>query len=203
MLHMYVMQLGTYQTNCYMAWESGSAGCVVIDPGDDAKQIYGGLDIFHLQVEAVLLTHGHFDHAGSVKKLVTKFSCPVYMHKTDYEMQDKMLYPLAGKKLHKLEFLEDGDTLSLAGLEIGVLHTPGHTPGSVCFRIEDCLITGDTLFAGSVGRTDLPGGDWETLCLSLGKLCQMDNKLKIYPGHGEYSDLEKEKKTNPYMKINL
>ena len=200
MLHVYVMQLGTYQTNCYMAWWTDSETCVIIDPGDDVQQIYEGLDIFDLKVGSILLTHGHFDHVGAVKELVDQFDCPVYMHKADYEMQDKKMYPLAGEKLPKPVFIEQGDTLSLSGLEIKVFHTPGHTPGSVCFGFEDVLVTGDTLFASSVGRTDLPGGDWETLCASLRKLRGLEDPWKVYPGHGDRSTLEQEKKSNPFLK---
>ena len=200
MLHVYVMQLGDYQTNCYVAWQTDSKTCVVIDPGNDVEQIYEGLGIFDLKVGSILLTHGHFDHVGAVKELVAKTGCPVYMHKADYQMENRVMYPLAGEAFENLVFLEDGDTLSLSGLDIQVFHTPGHTPGSVCFLIENSLITGDTLFAGSCGRTDLPGGDWDTICRSLHKLSGMNKKYKVYPGHGEYSTIENELKSNPFLK---
>ena len=203
MLHVYVMQLGTYQTNCYVVWSDSSDTCVVIDPGYDPEKILSEAERMHKHIEAILLTHGHFDHVGAVEKLALQTGCPVYIHKADYELQIPMLFPLTGKALPQRVFLEDGQTVSLAGLEMKVLHTPGHTPGSVCFQIEDCLITGDTLFAGSIGRTDFPGGDYDTICASLARLKMLKGKYDIFPGHGDATTLDEEKRYNPYLKGNL
>lgn len=197
MVQLMMLPLGDYQTNCYLAWESGSDTCVVIDPGYEPEEILRSIGAAGKQVEAILLTHGHFDHVGGVEEIANKTGCPVYIHKEDCAMQPAMLFPLTGKAFEKLE---EGQTLTLAGLEIKVLHTPGHTPGSVCFAFGDCLITGDTLFAGSVGRTDFPGGDWDMMCRSLVRLKNLKGDYEVYPGHGEAAKLNIEKQKNPYLK---
>ena len=198
MVQLLMLPLGDYQTNCYIAWASGSDTCVVIDPGYAPKEILHKAEVVNKKIEAILLTHGHFDHVGAVESIAKKTGCPVYLHKADSEAQPQMLFPLTGKAF---EALKDLQTLHLAGLEITVLHTPGHTPGSVCFAFEDCLISGDTLFAGSIGRTDFPGGDYDTMCQSLAKLKELKTDYDVFPGHGEATKLSAEKCRNPYLKV--
>ncbi len=202
MVQLMMLPLGDYQTNTYLAWRSGSDTCVVIDPGYEPKEILHKANVVGKQVEAIILTHGHFDHVGGVKKIAADTGCPVYIHKADFDMRDqvKALFPLTGKAFADVRFLEDGQVLKLSGLEIKVLHTPGHTPGSVCLAFEDCLITGDTLFAMSIGRTDFPGGDYDAMCQSLAKLKGLTGDYQVYPGHGEASKLSTEKCRNPYLK---
>lgn len=196
MLQTYAMALGDYQTNCYIVHDKESKTCCVIDPGYDADAILDKLDSLHLTLEAILLTHGHFDHVGAVKELAAETGCKVYLHPADLTMPPMMT---AGK-LYYTDTYDEGDVLHLAGLTFTVLHTPGHTPGSVCLQCETSLFSGDTLFAGSCGRTDLPGGDWDTITASLKRLSKLEGNLWILPGHGGTSTLRDEKKYNPYLR---
>lgn len=196
MLQTYAMALGDYQTNCYIVCDKESKTCCVIDPGYDADAILDKLDSLNLTLEAILLTHGHFDHVGAVKELAAETGCKVYLHPADLTMPPMMT---AGK-LYYTDTYDEGDVLHLAGLTFTVLHTPGHTPGSVCLQCETSLFSGDTLFAGSCGRTDLPGGDWDTIAVSLKRLAALEGNLWILPGHGGTSTLRDEKKYNPYLR---
>ena len=196
MLKVHAMALGAYQTNCYIIHDEAVKSCCVIDPGYDADLILDKLDDLGLTLEAILLTHGHFDHVGAVKELASETGCDVYLHPDDLAMPPMMT---AGPLYYTKTYTE-GTQLKLAGLDITVLHTPGHTPGSVCLLIGDTLITGDTLFAGSCGRTDLPGGDWATIRASLNRLAGIEANLWVLPGHGGTSQLRDEKKYNPYLR---
>ena len=200
MVQLLMLPLGEYQTNCYIAWASGSGTCVVVDPGYEAETVLEKSKIVDKKIEAVILTHGHFDHVGAVEEIVKETGCPVYIHQADHRAKPEMLFPLAGKAFDQLRFLEEGQVLHLAGLDIQVLHTPGHTPGSVCLAFEDCLITGDTLFAGSIGRTDFPGGNWDAMAASLKRLKGIKAEYDVFPGHGEATKLTAEKRSNPYLK---
>lgn len=190
------MPLGAYQTNCYFVWEEGSKSCLIIDPGYNPEVITARLEEMGLSLGAILLTHGHFDHVGAVKALVAQEDCPVYLHPADTAMPEQMT---AGK-LYYSHPLQEGQTLSLCNLTVSVLHTPGHTPGSVCFAIGKHLFTGDTLFAGSCGRVDLPGGSWDALQQSLSRLKGLGQDCLVLPGHGEASTLGEEIRYNPYLR---
>lgn len=195
MLKIHILPLGDYMTNCYIIHNEGAAECCVIDPGYDAGDILDVLDRKGLQLQAVLLTHGHFDHVGAVKELAAETGCQVYLHELELTMPPM----ITAGKLHYTHTYGEGDRLNLAGLTIEVLHTPGHTPGSVCLKVEDALFSGDTLFAMSCGRTDLPGGSWKTIRDSLKRLSALKDDLRVYPGHGESTTLAMEKRYNPYM----
>ena len=196
MLMTHVLPLGAYQTNCYIIHDESSSACCVIDPGYTPEVILDKLDALGLTLEAILLTHGHFDHVGGVKELAAETGCDVYLCPEDLSMPPMFT---AGK-LHYTHTYGEGDTLLLAGLTIRVLHTPGHTPGSVCLLVDDTLFSGDTLFAGSCGRTDLPGGSYSTIRKSLARLSSLETNYWVRPGHGESTTLAQEKRYNPYMK---
>ena len=196
MLKVHAMALGAYQTNCYIIHEEHSSTCCVIDPGYDADIILDKLESLGLTLEAVLLTHGHFDHVGAVKDLAAETQCEVYIHPDDLTMPPMMT---AGPLYYTKTYTE-GTRLKLAGLDFSVLHTPGHTPGSVCLLCDTTILSGDTLFRGSCGRTDLPGGDWATINKSLNRLVALEGNFWILPGHGPSSTLRDEKKYNPYMR---
>ena len=196
MLKVHAMALGAYQTNCYIIHEEHSSTCCVIDPGYDADIILDKLESLGLTLEAILLTHGHFDHVGAVKELAAEAQCEVYIHPDDLTMPPMMT---AGALYYTRTYTE-GTRLKLAGLDIAVLHTPGHTPGSVCLLCDTTILSGDTLFRGSCGRTDLPGGDWATISKSLNRLAALEGNFWILPGHGPSSTLRDEKKYNPYMR---
>ena len=196
MMKVYAMALGAYQTNCYIIHEESSKTCCVIDPGYDADRILDKLEDLGLILEAILLTHGHFDHVGAVKDLAAETQCEVYLHPEDLSMPPMMT---AGALYYTKTYTE-GSHLKLAGLDISVLHTPGHTPGSVCLLVDTAIFSGDTLFQGSCGRTDLPGGDWATIGKSLKRLAALEGNFWVYSGHGPSTTLRDEKKYNPYMR---
>ena len=153
MLNIHALTLGAYGTNCYIVHDSASKACCVIDPGYTPEKVLSEVNALGLTVEAILLTHGHFDHVGGVKEIAAETGCAVYLCADELTMPPQMT---AGP-LYYTKTYGEGDTLHLAGLTISVIRTPGHTPGSVCLPIDDAMFSGDTLFAGSCGRTDFPG----------------------------------------------
>ena len=189
------LPLGDYQTNTYILYNEDSKNCLVIDPGYEPHQILRYVNQLGLEIEAILLTHGHFDHVGAVRALVADFDCDVYLN----DRETSMPTMLTGGKLYYTHSYDEGDELTLAGLTFRVLATPGHTPGSVCLDFGDHLFTGDTLFAGSCGRTDLPGGDVKQMRASLSRLSKLEKHCWIHAGHGPGSHLGKEKESNPYL----
>ena len=196
MLKIHTLPLGSYQTNCYIIHEENSKTCCVIDPGYTPEVVLDKAEALGLTIEAILLTHGHFDHVGGVKQIAAETGCHVYLCAEDLSMPSMMT---AGK-LYYTKTYGEGSQLHLAGLDIGVLHTPGHTPGSVCLIAENHMFSGDTLFSGSCGRTDLPGGSWATILKSLRRLSSLETNYWVHPGHGESTTLTEEKRYNPYMR---
>ena len=195
MINMKQMPLGAYQTNCYLVWGEDSPTCVVIDPGYEPERVLSEVARLNKTIEAVLLTHGHFDHVGAVKEIHAATGCKVYLHTADLVLPEKLT---AGPLFYTHSYGE-GDTLNLAGLTIDVIHTPGHTPGSVCLLMGNEMFSGDTLFACSFGRTDLPGGDPRKMMESLRRLASLQGNFFIHPGHGGSTTLDAEKRFNPYM----
>ena len=196
MLNMQRMVVGPLETNCYIIWDEDSRQCLVIDPGYEPEQILHTVNSLGKTVAAILLTHGHFDHVGGVREIFAQTDCDIYLCSADCVMPEQMT---AGPLCYTNSYGE-GDILEIAGLTIRVLHTPGHTPGSVCLLCENALFAGDTLFAGSCGRTDLPGGSWEELAKSLSRLKTLEGDYTVYPGHGEATRLSMERVYNPYMR---
>lgn len=195
MLKIHVLPLGDYQTNCYIVHEENSTDCLIIDPGYEPEIISSYLEEKGLPPEAILLTHCHFDHVGAVKDLAAQYDCKVFLDKKELAMPPM----LTNGPLYYTDGYGDGDTLTLAGIPIQVLETPGHTPGSVCLIMEDTLFSGDTLFAGFCGRTDLPCGDARAMRDSLRRLAALSENYRVCPGHGPSSTLNREKQTNPYL----
>ena len=197
-----MMQVGPIGTNCYILEDDKTNKAAVIDPGDEADKIAQVLQKDGAEVEYILLTHGHYDHIGAVDALLEKWpGLPVYIHPADlcpaestrerYRMPDKG----ASQRTYG-----DGDVLELGELRIHVLHTPGHSPGSVVLLVEDVMLAGDTLFAGSCGRWDLPGGDGDALMASLARLGALEGNYKVCPGHGHASLLDREREYNQFMR---
>ena len=197
MLNIITMPLGDYQTNCYIVSEKGSDHCVVIDPGYTPEVILNHLG--HLTVDAILLTHGHFDHVGGVREIAAETDCRVYLCQEDLSLPPQ----ITAGPLFYTDLYKENDRITEAGLTFRVLQTPGHTPGSVCLICEDAMFSGDTLFAGSCGRTDMPGGSWAAMDASMKRLSTIAENLKVSPGHGPSSTLAEEKASNPYMKGKL
>ena len=196
MMKILTLPLGSYQTNTYILYNEGAKPCLIVDPGYEAGEILHYVNHLDLEVEAILLTHGHFDHVGAVRQIAAETDCKVYLHPADLSMPPMMT---AGP-LYYTDTYDEGTKLDLAGLTVHVLHTPGHTPGSVCLLVGDVMLSGDTLFAGSCGRTDLPGGDWATITRSLDRLSRMQINYRVLPGHGSATTLDAEKRSNPYLR---
>ncbi len=192
------LTVGSIETNCYIVYDEETKGAVVIDPSDDAALVEARIAALGLEVRAILLTHGHFDHGGDTERIRRLSGAPVYLHPADRALPSWLTHGLsADVDLH------DGDELDFDGLRFRVLHTPGHTPGSVCFLCGTLLFAGDTLFAGSCGRTDLPGGSWQDMAASLRRLAELDGDYTVYPGHGEPTTLDEERANNPYLEMAL
>lgn len=199
----HTLTLGDYQTNTYIVSGNDST-CVLIDPGFEPQTILDQAAKLGLKIEAIFLTHGHFDHVGAVEKIIAATGCKLWLHKADWDLPpgptSRYLYPLSGSSFTDILFCNEGDKIQAAGLTFIVMSTPGHTQGSVCFLCKENLFSGDTLFAGSCGRTDLPGGDPYAMKLSLRRLAVLDRADTVYPGHGEATTLRQERLNNPFLR---
>ena len=195
-----MMQVGPIGTNCYILEDEETQKAAVIDPGDDGAAIADVLKEDKAQVEYILLTHGHYDHTTGVPDLKARFpEARVYIHRADANGAGSQLFPLAGQ-IKDLCYYGEGDTLTLGSLTIQVMETPGHSPGSVTLKVGDVLFTGDTLFCGSCGRTDLAGGSYEEIMASLKRLGELEGDFHVCPGHDRTSTLERERRYNPFLR---
>ena len=191
-----ILTLGDYCTNCYLVWDEETKRCAVIDPGYEPETISARMSALGLTPAIILLTHGHFDHVGGVRPLAEKYRLPVYMHEADLALPSY----LAGGEPCNTAAYEDGSEVAMDSLTFRVLHTPGHTPGSVCLLCGGTMFSGDTLFAGVCGRTDLAGGNMFQMIGSLRKLRGLRGDYTVYPGHGNATTLSYEREFNPYMR---
>lgn len=185
-------------TNCYILADEKTKAAAIIDPGDTVPEIKELVKKDKLDVLAIFLTHGHFDHVGGVAALRKKYKdIPVYLHPEDAG-KDTELMPT--RALDPVTLWRDGDVVMVGELQVEVLHTPGHSAGSVTLRCQDVLFTGDTLFTQSVGRTDFPGGSQEALMASLKRLGELEGDYQVLPGHDTFTSLDQERQGNPYLK---
>lgn len=198
--------LGPFQTNSYIISCESSKNAVIIDPAEPDASIMDYLTLHQLHLTHILLTHGHLDHIGGVAWLQKKYQSQIWMHSADVSLLQSasefahFLNLPAPELFTPQKFVKDGDAIIAGSLQLQVLHTPGHTPGSICFIINDHAWVGDTLFAGSIGRTDLPGGDDAQIIRSIRqKLLTLPENCAIYPGHGPASSIGLEKKSNPFL----
>lgn len=200
MLQIKRMQVGQIGTNCYLLEDPDSKTCAVIDPGDNAEAIDQAIRQDGLSLTMILITHGHFDHVLAVPGLLKLWpDTPVYVHKSEVNWENKGdPYMLLGP-VPSIHTVGEGDTIDFAGETIQVLHTPGHSPGSVCYRIGDILFAGDTLFAGSCGRTDFVGGSMGQILQSLKRLAGLEGDLRVCPGHDRLTSLDVERANNPFV----
>lgn len=195
---------GPVSVNTYIVYNQDTLKGFIIDPGGNFKRILKEITDKGINLQAQLLTHGHFDHCGACRQL-QDYGVPVYIHKNDAAKLNSKgnLSEFFGAGFEKFSAdrqLNGGDILDIAGFSIKVLHTPGHTSGSVCFIVNGCIFSGDTLFNMSVGRTDFPDGDSAALLCSVrDKLFALKGEYSLYPGHDEFSTLDYEKKYNPYV----
>ena len=201
--------VGPVQENCFVARRDGADRALIVDPGDEADRILGAVDELGIGIDAILLTHTHFDHVGAVAPVARATGAPVYCPELEtFVLADiNRFVPFAGfgpfEDYDADETVAGGERLQLAGMDIEVLHTPGHSPGHVTYAIEEegALFSGDVLFQGSVGRVDLSGGDWDTLLASLGTLVdRFDEETTVYPGHMGITTLGRERATNPFLR---
>jgi len=209
-----VMELGPFQANCYLVTDPATRETVVIDPGAEPKTILKVIADASLKVVAIVNTHGHVDHVGADGPVREATGAPVLIHKDDASMLQSPLLNLSsllpgggGKRIDPDRRLGEGDRITLGGLELQVRHTPGHTQGGISLVLDrepeapSLCFSGDTLFAGSIGRTDFPGGDWETLETSIRKVIySLPDRTVVLPGHGPETSVGREKRGNAFVR---
>ena len=201
------MEIGPVLTNCYLLLNDDEKKLVIVDPGGPAPQVINRIEQTGYEPVAILLTHGHFDHILGVEGLVEKYKIPVYAHEDEKETLNRPEFNLGID--HRLDlridadhYVKDGEHISLAGFDIECLHTPGHTPGGVCFYLKEerLVFSGDSLFNQSIGRTDFPNGSASKLVRSVGeKLLTLPDDVKVLPGHEQLTSIGFEKQYNPFF----
>ena len=210
MIDVRMFTVGPVQENCFVVREQDSGSALIVDPGEEADRLLTAVDELGIEkVEAILVTHTHFDHVGAVAPVARATGAPVYCPELEREVlaniMDYVPWPGFGpfESYDADHTVAGGETLELAGLKLEVMFTPGHSPGHVTYAIRDerALFSGDVLFQGSVGRVDLPGGDWPTLLSSIQSLVdEFEPETVVYPGHMGITTLERERATNPFLR---
>lgn len=197
--------LGDYQVNCYIVFDEEN-NAVIIDPGAEASKIISAVKEHNLNVKYIILTHAHPDHFGALDEIRREFKVKAYLSEDDSEMlanRSSQINGMLGLKVSPLKadiLVKDGDLIEFGDKNFKVIATPGHTPGGICLLLDNVLFSGDTLFYGSIGRTDLPGGDYDTIIKSLHKLMELDKDTIVLPGHGSETNIEFERANNPFLK---
>lgn len=197
--------VGRLETNCYVLFAEETREAVVIDPGDEPEKIMSVLDGKGLKLRVVVLTHAHYDHVCAAADLKSAYGAPLVIHADELETYGKTKELCLSWGFGEEDFpppdviVGDGDDIAIGNTTVKVIHTPGHTPGSICLATEDAVFTGDTLFRGSVGRTDLPGGDKGLLAESLRKLLRLPPVMAVLCGHGPETTIGREREHNPFL----
>lgn len=205
-LKIHGLQVGMLETNCYLIEHTETHQALCVDPGGDAEKIIRYCKQYRIAIDRILLTHGHYDHIGAVNALVDTFGMKVWIHPDDVDMATNPELNLSSFIVAPyhidsyLNYFEEDELIMLGNQKIQVIHTPGHSPGSVCFLWNDYLISGDTLFRNSIGRSDFPGSDPELLIESIEqKLMPLDDRIQVYPGHGMATTIGHERGKNPFL----
>ena len=205
-MKIYKYSVGRLGTNSYIVSDESTSEAFIVDPGDDGEKLMSAIQSKSLDLKFIILTHGHFDHIMAVNHIIEKTGAKLFIHTLDAPMlKDPSLSLLNRFSTKEMTFtapdrcLNDGDVIKIGNSEISVIHTPGHTQGSICIKVGDDLISGDTLFRESIGRSDFPGGDYKTLLSSLKTLVSLNVKGKIYPGHGMSTTMAHELEYNTYL----
>lgn len=204
-MKIYTMQVGPIMTNCYLLCDEEAGLCALIDPGDNADRLEEMIASSGCDLQYILLTHGHFDHCSAVRDILANHpDVPVYIHPSDVVpagVCNDLKFPRLDD--HNQRFYGEGDTLTLGGLTISVLATPGHSSGSVCLVAGNVIFSGDTLFRATCGRTDFPDGSYEDILRSLARLARLEGSYHVCPGHESQTELDYERRVNPYMQQGL
>lgn len=207
-----MLTVGPFQENCYIIGDEETGEGALVDPGDEAARIAIAVEQTNLEIARILITHAHVDHVGAVAALVEEYACPVLMHAEAEPMLEQLPTQamMMGFRFGKVptvdRYIEDGEVISVGGLELASLYTPGHAPGHLAFYAESegLVLSGDALFAGSVGRVDLPGGSMEVLMRSIEeRLLTLPDETKVYSGHGPRTSIGNEKAYNPFLQGGL
>lgn len=196
-----------YAINTYLIYNDETKNAIAIDPGLNGRAIISFVEENGLNLKYFLITHGHGDHIADLEMLTERFNIPIYIHEDDadyLENADVRLWEMFRKKSGKIKnytTFKEGKEFELDGHIFKTLHTPGHTRGGICYYDDEAVFTGDTLFSGTIGRTDFPGGDYDEILRSLAKIAKLDNNLIIYPGHGPKSKISRELIINPFYEF--
>lgn len=205
MLRLVILPVGPLSTNCVLVWDPSTLEGLIVDPGDEASRIQKQVETSGFKVKGIIHTHGHFDHLGASKELQELWGCPAYLHEADSYLVESLdlqtgMFGMKRVQAPVLQALNAGDVH--CGLT--VIHTPGHSPGGCClygdYAGSKLLLSGDTLFMGGVGRTDVMGGSWENLEASVRKLFELPEKTRVIPGHGPETTIGKEARNNPFVR---
>lgn len=200
------LAVGPIMTNCYLLCDEQAGVCAVIDPGEEGHRIAAAVEESGCSLKYILLTHGHYDHFTGIPELLEHYpDTPVYIHPNDAVEKNTNPWALKFPRMDEKHqrWYGEGDRLELGSLIIQVLETPGHSSGSVCLLVENVIFAGDTLFCGSCGRTDFPDGDTGAILRSLARLARLEGNYRVYPGHDRATDMDRERRGNPYMRHGL
>jgi glyoxylase-like metal-dependent hydrolase (beta-lactamase superfamily II) len=199
------LTVGRLQANCYILSDNATGEALIIDPGDEGERIVKIVEKHSLKPVGIINTHGHYDHIGANSYLKDLYRVPLYIHELDKDLlsdarkNGSLIYQMPLVSPQPDVLLHDGSVITAGSLQCKVIHTPGHTKGGICISVENLLFTGDTLFCGTIGRTDLPGGSDQEITSSLKKLSVFPPETVVLPGHDQSSTIKDEKETNPYF----
>ena len=200
-----IFTVGPMEANCYILYNPDKKEGLIIDPGAEGSRLIKFIKQEKICIKYIINTHGHPDHIGANRKVKEYTNAPILIHEYDAPMLTRsgsvlsLIFPLESSSPAADTFVKDGDLIECAGMKLKVLHTPGHTSGGISLLIDDSIFTGDTLFSGSVGRFDLPGGSEEVLLNSIKKILSLDENLIVYPGHGPSTTVGEELRSNPFI----
>lgn len=200
-----IFTVGPMEANCYIFYNPDKREGLIIDPGAEGSHLIKFIKQEKISINYIVNTHGHPDHIGANRKIKEHTNAPILIHQYDAPMLAKsgsvlsLIFPVESSSPPADTFIKDGDLIECAGMKLKVLHTPGHTPGGISLLIDDSIFTGDTLFSGSIGRSDLPGGSPQVLLNSIKKILSLDENLIVYPGHGPATTVSQELHSNPFI----